>query len=75
MAPQGGTPAKYLSLSDSFGKHNLKLSLWSTPGPHALRFRKLSLYSLIYEGGDGAKCGAKFADTSCITIAKPSGGK
>ena len=72
MVPQGGTPARYLSLSDSLGRHNLKLSLWSTPGPHALRFRKLSLYSLIYEGGDGAKCGAKFADTCCITVDKAS---
>ena len=28
-----------------------------------LRFRKPLLYPLSYEGGDGAKCGAKFADT------------
>ena len=28
-----------------------------------------------HEGGDGAKCGAKFADTPCITISKASGGK
>jgi hypothetical protein len=26
-----------------------------------------------HEGGDGAKCGAKFADTLCITISKGSG--
>ena len=26
-----------------------------------------------HEGGDGAKCGAKFADTPCITIGKASG--
>jgi hypothetical protein len=26
-----------------------------------------------HEGGDGAKCGAKFADTLCITISKASG--
>ena len=30
------------------------------------------LYPLSYEGGDGAKCGAKFADTSCITVDKAS---
>ena len=30
-----------------------------------LRFRKPLLYPLSYGGGDGAKCGAKFADTSC----------
>ena len=28
-----------------------------------LRFRKPVLYPLSYEGGDGAKCGALFADT------------
>ena len=28
-----------------------------------LRFRKPLLYPLSYEGGDGAKCGAKFAAT------------
>ena len=27
-----------------------------------------------HEGGDGAKCGAKFADTSCITISKATSG-
>ena len=32
-----------------------------------LRFRKPLLYPLSYGGGDGAKCGANFADTSCIT--------
>ena len=32
-----------------------------------LRFRKPLLYPLSYGGGDGANCGAKFADTSCIT--------
>ena len=37
-----------------------------------LRFRKPLLYPLSYEGGDGAKCGAKFADTRCITVDKAS---
>ena len=31
-----------------------------------LRFRKPVLYPLSYEGGDGAKCGAKFAATSHV---------
>ena len=26
-----------------------------------------------HEGGDGAKCGAKFAATPCITVSKASG--
>ena len=30
------------------------------------------LYPLSYEGGDGAKCGAKLADTCCITVDKAS---
>ena len=38
-----------------------------------LRFRKPLLYPLSYGSGDGAKCGAKFADTPCITISKASG--
>ena len=33
-----------------------------------LRFRKPLLYPLSYEGGDGAKCGAKFADTSASPL-------
>jgi hypothetical protein len=37
-----------------------------------LRFRKPLLYPLSYEGGDGAKCGAKFAATCCITVDKAS---
>ena len=37
-----------------------------------LRFRKPLLYPLSYEGGDGAKCGAKFAATCCITVGKAS---
>ena len=35
-----------------------------------LRFRKPLLYPLSYEGGDGAKCGAKFADTPCTVSLK-----
>jgi len=35
-----------------------------------LRFRKPLLYPLSYEGGDGAKCGAKFADTPHIIYVK-----
>ena len=26
-----------------------------------------------HEGGDGAKCGAKFADTPCVIVRKASG--
>ncbi len=35
-----------------------------------LRFRKPLLYPLSYEGGDGAKCGAKFADTPRVIYVK-----
>ena len=35
-----------------------------------LRFRKPLLYPLSYEGGDGAKCGAKFADTSASPLVR-----
>ena len=38
-----------------------------------LRFRKPSLYPLSYGGGDGAKCGAKFADTLCVIYAEVTG--
>ena len=38
-----------------------------------LRFRKPLLYPLSYEGGDGAKCGAKFADTLCVIYIEVTG--
>ena len=38
-----------------------------------LRFRKPLLYPLSYEGGDGAKCGAKFADTPCVIYVEVTG--
>ena len=31
------------------------------------------LYPLSYEGGDGAKCGAKFADTPCVISIEVTG--
>ncbi len=45
----------------------------SAPGMNRtcdLRFRKPSLYPLSYGGGDGAKCGAKFADTPHVINSK-----
>ena len=38
-----------------------------------LRFRKPLLYPLSYEGGDGAKCGAKFAATPCAIYIEVTG--
>ena len=38
-----------------------------------LRFRKPLLYPLSYEGGDGAKCGAKFADTLHVIYIEVTG--
>ena len=38
-----------------------------------LRFRKPLLYPLSYEGGDGAKCGAKFADTPHVIYIEVTG--
>ena len=38
-----------------------------------LRFRKPLLYPLSYEGGDGAKCGAKFADTLHVIYLEATG--
>ncbi len=38
-----------------------------------LRFRKPLLYPLSYEGGDGAKCGALFADTPCVISIEVTG--
>ena len=38
-----------------------------------LRFRKPLLYPLSYEGGDGAKYGAKFADTLCVIYIEATG--
>ena len=38
-----------------------------------LRFRKPLLYPLSYEGGDGAKCGAKFAATPCVIYREVTG--
>ena len=38
-----------------------------------LRFRKPLLYPLSYEGGDGAKCGAKLADTPCVIYVEVTG--
>ena len=38
-----------------------------------LRFRKPLLYPLSYEGGDGAKCGAKFADTPRVIYIEVTG--
>ena len=38
-----------------------------------LRFRKPLLYPLSYEGGDGAKCGAKFADTPFVIFVEVTG--
>ncbi len=38
-----------------------------------LRFRKPLLYPLSYEGGDGAKCGAKFADTPHVIYVEVTG--
>ena len=38
-----------------------------------LRFRKPLLYPLSYEGGDGAKCGAKIADTPHIIYLEVTG--
>ena len=35
-----------------------------------LRFRKPLLYPLSYEGGDGAKCGAKFAATPASPLVR-----
>ena len=38
-----------------------------------LRFRKPLLYPLSYEGGDGAKYGAKFADTPHVIYIEVTG--
>ena len=38
-----------------------------------LRFRKPLLYPLSYEGGDGAKCGAKLADTPHVIYMEVTG--
>ena len=36
------------------------------PLPH--QYRAWELRTSLTEAGDGAKCGAKFADTCCITV-------
>ena len=38
-----------------------------------LRFRKPLLYPLSYEGGDGAKCGAKFSATPHVISIEVTG--
>ena len=50
------------------------LAMWSRPqNPKEWQFRKPLLYPLSYEGGDGAKCGAKFAATPHVIFGKASG--
>jgi hypothetical protein len=51
----------------SRSKHLLK----PQPIPH--QHWVLELRTSLTKAGDGAKCGAKFADTPCITIGKASG--